>query len=41
VATFYIDDVQKHQRSSGTADFGLKSYNNRGVVIKNLKIKPL
>ena len=40
-ATFYIDDVQKHQRSSGTTDFGLKSYNNRGVVIKNMKIKPL
>lgn len=40
-ATFYVDNVQVHQRTAGTADVGFKSYNNRGVLVKNMKIKPL
>lgn len=40
-ATFYIDDVQVHQRTAGATDLCFKSYNNRIVTVKNMKIKAL
>ena len=39
--TYFIDDVQVHQRSCGQSNLGFKTYSNRGMVIKNMKIKPL
>ena len=40
-ATFFIDGTQVHQRPSGTKDVTFKSYNNRGLTVKNMKIKAL
>ena len=40
-ATYYIDNTQIGSKTSGNNDIGIKSYRNRGIVIKNLKIKAL
>ena len=39
--TYYNDTTQINQRSCGSTELGFKSYRNRGIVVKNMKVKPL
>lgn len=40
--TFYIDDVEFGSHAKGTnSNFGFRTYQNRGITLKNLVIKPL
>ena len=40
-ASYYVDNVLLGSRSHNNIDLGFKLYNNRGITIKNLVIKPL